>query len=445
MRRSAFLVVTALALIAGACGGDDDSTTTATATVAPTESVTAAPTSEPTSAPTEAATATSTAEPIPTLPLAPVAGQRFAVMKVRQNDSDGGLNLRSEPNAGSETLAVIPFNASDLVSTGQMSSPGDVSLWFEMTYDGVTGWANGVFLVPVPSFEELACDPADTDFTFGGELPPPEGDSDPAADHVLAMHQYEGGGCQRTVITFGRDFDFDADLAGALLPAIEVPEGLAVTVDLASFEVSLPDSVIAAATTATESFQLEEGLADLLFFRRATFEFGVAALFEANRGARVTTRSNPGQLVIDTIDAPTGSGLNLAPLSGGLTVLRHPINVDANGPSPEPPIVVSGFARPFEASGVAVLRTVPLEGDPPGSGDPVTADWSGGVLGDTCDSQYGFMTTDYIEAWGSFEFTIEALAPGAYELFVGEFSAQDGSEQGVYHLFTVGGSTAASC
>ena len=247
------------------------------------------------------------------------------------------------------------------------------------------------------------------------------------------------------MITFGRDFDFDRDLEGALEPAAGVPEHVAVVVELASLGVRLPESVIAAATTATDSFQLEDGFADILFFRRASSGFGLAALFESNRAARVTVLSDPGQLVIDTIDAPTGTGLDLAPLAGGLTVLRRPINVDVNGPPPEPPIVVAGFSRPFEASGVAVLRSAPLEGEPAGSGDPVAADWSGGVLGGSCGSQYGFMTTDYIEAWGAFEFSIEALAPGTYELFVGEFSAQDGSELGVYHVFSVGGDTSASC
>ena len=113
-----------------------------------------------------------------------------------------------------------------------------------------------------------------------------------------------------------------------------------------------------------------------------------------------------------------------------------PIQVDVNGPGVAPPITVAGWARPFEATGVAILRTV---GTTPGSGTPVEATFSGtDFAGMQVASTYPYMTTDWTEAWGAFQFTIEDLAPGTYELFVGELSMEDGAEQGVYQVFTVG-------
>ena len=76
--------------------------------------------------------------------------------------------------------------------------------------------------------------------------------------------------------------------------------------------------------------------------------------------------------------------------------------------------------------------------DVPGGGSPVTATFTGGINGtQTTSDGYGVMTTDWIDAWGEFTFGIEPLPAGDYELFVGELSPEDGSEQGAYITFTI--------
>ena len=88
------------------------------------------------------------------------------------------------------------------------------------------------------------------------------------------------------------------------------------------------------------------------------------------------------------------------------------------------------------------LRQAPAPGDLPESGALVAADWSGTLGGApysySAQSSVIFDTTDYTEVWGWFEFTIDQLAAGDYELFVGDVSAEDGTDVGLWLPFTVG-------
>jgi len=439
------LCLATLAVIALACDGDDDPTQTVTPTVGATATATATATQEPTSPP-----ATATPDPVAPTATPGAAGAEYGVVKVHRNDPDGGLNLRAEASGSAPILAVIPPNATAVQATGE-STEHDATTWLEVIYDGTIGWADATFLSPLPSFDEISCGDPASDYTLSpGAVPPVPAPVDSDADHVFAVHHSVGPDCERTVITFGRDFSFEADFDLLLEAAEGVPADIALALDLATIRVALPDPVTAAASTATESLRSDNGGADLLFVRPGpASRFGVFAAWDRNRGVRHFYLENPGRLVIDTIEAPTGGGLALGAIVGdnptALTVVSRAINWDTNGLAPEPPVTVTGFARPFEAVTVVRLRTEPASGAPAGSGDPVTANWSGSTFAAACGSTYAVMTTDYLEAWGQFSFTIEALAPGSYELFVGEDSPADGTEGGVYHVFTVGGSTAASC
>ncbi len=98
-----------------------------------------------------------------------------------------------------------------------------------------------------------------------------------------------------------------------------------------------------------------------------------------------------------------------------------------------PPIEVFGYGRPFEASDIASLTDA-------ATGAPAVATWSG------CESEFVippgsgcvYSTSDYIEAWGQFSFAVESVAPGTYELFVGDTGALEGvPPRGVRDTFTV--------
>ena len=443
-------VLSAAMLLMGACFGGSDATATPTATPttdAPSPAATASATAEPsTTTPAPTATAVPTAEPMP-----PGVGE-YGVARVRKGDPDGGLNMRAEPSANAEVVLVIPPNRTGLVATGSDPVIVDDATWIELSVGSSSGWVNSTFVTPLPSFEEISCSDPTSDYSLSpGAVPPVPAPVDPDADHVFAMHHIVGPDCERTIITFGRDFGYDDNFNEVLDPSAGVPPDIALAIDLAVIRVRLPESVIAGASTATELYRSDNGSVDVLFVRPAVRStFGIRALWDRNRGVRYFYLENPGRLVIETIDAPTGPGLALGPLFGDeefpFTMISRSVNWDTTGADPVPPITVSGFGRPFEATASIRLRTAPASGAPPGTGTPVTAEWSGSSFAAPCGSSYAVMTNGWLEAWGAYEFTIRALASGTYELFVGDFVGLEGDDAvGVYHVFTVGGSTSASC
>jgi hypothetical protein len=117
--------------------------------------------------------------------------------------------------------------------------------------------------------------------------------------------------------------------------------------------------------------------------------------------ATVTTSSSPAQIVISL--EPGGSDYVGSPAVAVNVVVVTPLE----GPV-EVPVVVNGYSRNFEANTIG--RIV--------QGANVLAE--------------GFTTAaDWTETWGEFELILEPAGSGAADLFVGEQSAQDGSDRGV--------------
>ena len=78
------------------------------------------------------------------------------------------------------------------------------------------------------------------------------------------------------------------------------------------------------------------------------------------------------------------------------------------------PLRITGYARTFEANVISEVR----QG------------------GQRAAQTFG-LASDYIEAWGTYELTITTGPAGAADLFVGEYSAADGSERGVHLPLTM--------
>ena len=117
--------------------------------------------------------------------------------------------------------------------------------------------------------------------------------------------------------------------------------------------------------------------------------------------AAVTTSSSPARVIISL--EPGGSDYAGTPAIAGNVVLVTPVE----GPV-DTPLVVNGYSRNFEANTIG--RIV--------QGADVLAE--------------GFTTAaDWTETWGEFELVLEPAGSGAADLFVGEQSAQDGSDRGV--------------
>ena len=117
--------------------------------------------------------------------------------------------------------------------------------------------------------------------------------------------------------------------------------------------------------------------------------------------ASVTTNSSPAQIVISL--EPGGLDYPGSPAVAVNVVVITPVE----GPV-ELPVVVNGYSRNFEANTIG--RIV--------QGANVLAE--------------GFTTAaDWSETWGEFTLTLDPGGSGPADLFVGEQSAQDGSDRGV--------------
>lgn len=117
--------------------------------------------------------------------------------------------------------------------------------------------------------------------------------------------------------------------------------------------------------------------------------------------ATVTTSTSPAQIIISL--EPGGPDYAGTPAIAVNVVLVTPLE----GPV-EVPVEVNGYSRNFEANTIG--RIV--------QGTDVLAE--------------GFTTAaDWTETWGEFSLTLEPAGSGAADLFVGEQSAQDGSDRGV--------------
>ncbi len=147
-------------------------------------------------------------------------------------------------------------------------------------------------------------------------------------------------------------------------------------------------------------------------------------------------------LVLDLQISDSSAELPL-PIVGldGVNVALQPFAQAGEGL--ELPIEVSGFSRLiFEGEGVVRIRK---DAEEQGAGEPVPVELSGpGIVripGTTLE--HGLSLSSSAGAWNEFEFAIESLDPGAYELFVGDdvaLGASDVSEEvGVYGTFGVSG------
>lgn len=441
-RRTPFAPFVIFAVVVAACGGSTATTATSATTVTTTTTLGSTTTS--------ATTTTTTA----TVPLGSGPGyDEFGVAHVYKTDADGGLLIQPSGAAGNTPLGVALPNASGLFPTGNTSLGTGNATWYEVTHLGVTGYVHEAYLVELPSFAAYPCATDPGAYVSGSPLPalaaPTPVAGGTTADHVYSLNHMSSAACERTVITFGFDptggasFDLlDGDPAenlpvGGIIDAIQ--EGAFPGL----WNVRFTGSMTKAAQSALEVFASDNGVVDAFVVRDDPFT-GAASIdlkFSQNRAARAYWVSNPLRLVIDTVPAPTGNGMDIAAVMGmsmatptRLINLEHPIDWDVMAPGVQAPITVRGWSRPFEAQLGVTLRTAPLAAGAPGSGTLATADVTydlGGVTSQSGISMFGVQTTDYIDMWGRFEFTIDAIAPGDYELEFDDYGSS------LYHQFTV--------
>ena len=117
--------------------------------------------------------------------------------------------------------------------------------------------------------------------------------------------------------------------------------------------------------------------------------------------ATVVTTSSPAQVIISL--EPGGADYTASPAIAANVVLISPVE----GPV-EVPVIVNGYSRNFEANTIGRI-----------------------VQGSNVLAEAFTTAADWSETWGEFNLTLEPAGSGAADLFVGEQSAQDGSDRGV--------------
>lgn len=136
-----------LALVAAACGGDGAADETTTSTTAPTTTTTAVSTTttSTTMAPTTTTTTPGpTTTTLPGLPFesGPASGEVLGVVAVSFDDV---LNLRAGPGTDYEVLKKMPPREDRVIANGRARALPN-SIWYEVTFSGVTGWASSTYL-----------------------------------------------------------------------------------------------------------------------------------------------------------------------------------------------------------------------------------------------------------------------------------------------------------
>ncbi len=174
-----------------------------------------------------------------------------------------------------------------------------------------------------------------------------------------------------------------------------------VTIELIR-ELSILRVHLALDATAVTDQLVETGLVGRYFVvRKEDRSLFVDFHLTAPARVRASLVNGPASVVIEL--EPGGSSFEGAPAIGDLVVLTSP----QPGPSPVP-VVIEGYGRPFEATVVYRFRREDVV-----------------ILQGTTNA------TDYSETWGSFAATADPGTNGALQLFVGQLSAEDGSERGV--------------
>ena len=272
------------------------------------------------------------------------------------------------------------------------STPTLPDVSFTTSTTGTTSPATSVVAPTSPPVEAPVCLAGDTEFVTGG-LAATFGESSGDAAAVGGIRWAAHDGCERLVIDL-----LTADGA----PAASLGEvSVSFRSELGVIRIELP-----VRTTAIADSVIEGEIVDRVYVvRRDNGELAVDVHLGDDKPVRVRgfDVGEPSRVVLDI--APFDDGIRrIAPPSiDDVVVLFSPLG----GPD-EYPLTISGYARTFEANVVAELSQ------------------DAAVLESTFTT-----ASDWLEAWGEFELTIDSGPSGEVTLFVGEFSARDGSPMGV--------------
>ena len=438
-------------LLMSSCGGDSDNsaddnspsapdttapdttapepTTTTTSTEPPTTTTTT--TEAPTTTTTEPPTTTTTEPPTTTEPEwhqeAPLLFDLLVADSewyARDGSDPQRATVRSGPGIDYDEAAMITVPRLVIEGTGAIGTDDQGVGWRELLWGfGRTGWVEADRLeINRAAQTSYFDDPCATDGAAEGPAPisgaTGVGDSEGRVDHVAQMWHLLGPGCDRLHIAFGTAWDYDS--GGPL--AADVPEDLTVEAFGTWARISVAGLDAARLDAASEqSWNLASIVA------RSTDGAVVIDVYAPQLSLFAAQKlRDPARLLVDVIPAADNGNGSPFPATSQLhasssSFVAWPGELDERNPTKVAlPLTVRGYSRWFESAGIVEIQHA--------DGTAATATVTGPqAFNPGTGSRWGLTATDWLGAWGTFEFTIDNLEPGEYRLLVGEYPPIDDS------------------
>ena len=438
-------------LLMSSCGGDSDNsaddnspsapdttapdttapepTTTTTSTEPPTTTTTT--TEAPTTTTTEPPTTTTTEPPTTTEPEwhqeAPLLFDLLVADSewyARDGSDPQRATVRSGPGIDYDEAAMITVPRRVIEGTGAVLTDDRGVGWRELLLGiGRTGWVEADRLeINRTAQTSYFDDPCATDGAAEGPAPisgaTGVGDSEGRVDHVAQIWHLLGPGCDRLHIAFGTAWDYDS--GGPLAAA--VPEDLTVEAFGTWARISVPGLDAARLDAASEqSWNLVSVVA------RSTDGAVVIDVYAPQPSLFAAQKlRDPARLLVDVIPATNNGNGSPLPTNPQLhasssSFVAWPGELDERNPTKVAlPLTVRGYSRWFESAGIVEIQHA--------DGTAATATVTGPqTFNPGTGSSWGLTATGWLEAWGTFEFTIDNIEPGEYRLLVGEYPPIDDS------------------
>ena len=138
--------VAVMCLIAAACGGDSTTGTSSTIATIPADTTTL----QTTTTTDGAATTEPSTTTAPTTTMPGSYAVDYQGYCVRGTDPSDRLNVRTAPGGEHDIIGSLAFNATGVEATGVAAPDGRGRAWFEIVFEGRTGWSAGWYLIPEP-------------------------------------------------------------------------------------------------------------------------------------------------------------------------------------------------------------------------------------------------------------------------------------------------------
>ena len=336
-----------------------------------------------------------------------IVGTGWRVVGVATDDV---LNVRANGGVQYPIIGSLAHDDVDVVLSGWGSTQVDGTGWWGVRLaDGTEGFVNRRFLAPPAGWlvDSLGCDLSDavaSEMQMTTAMPVTGSD----ATGILALLHDTDGECDRVTVVLG-----SGPAYGVGVDAEIVPGGLKITAIPGEVTVDFLDTAVrnVAVTAANELFESGIVITSVPGGNDTSLAPRVHIFTSIDRKIEsITTLDYPARIVISFVDTDSGTRPYLVSDDGPTLI----IGADVISGSL---LRVRGFARWFEAQGIAMLFDA--------KGHPYPASWTGSSVADGAFGHTAGVFAPWSPTWGEFVFQVETIPPGDYTLFVGDFCLVD--------------------